>query len=99
MTFDTQAAGFFTANDDRFSFHESADVFETDGGFMNGDTENLRDRIHLMTGGNGADDRACPAAILFQMIKGQSKNLVGCEPGSILIYDTKAVGITIEPKT
>ena len=98
VTFDAQAAGFFAADNDGFAFHQCADVFETDRCFMNFDAEQVGDGIDLMAGGDGADDRAGPAAVFLQMIERQRQNLVGREPRAVLVDNAEAIGVAVEAK-
>ena len=69
VAFHAQSAGFFAADNDRLAFHQCADVFEADRRLVDFHAEQLRDGIDLMAGRNGANHRAGPAAILFQMIQ------------------------------
>ena len=66
VTFHTKPAGFLAADNDRFAFHERADVFETNWRFVNFYAQHFGDCIDLMARGHGADHRAGPAAILFK---------------------------------
>ena len=98
MTFDAQAARFFAANDDRFAFHQRADVFEADGRLINFHAKQFRDRVHLMARRHGAHDRARPPAILFQMIQRERQNLVRRQPRSVLVHNAKTIRVAIETK-
>ena len=57
---DTQAAGFFAADDDRLALHQRADVFEADGRLVDFHAEHFRHGVHLMARRHGANDRAGP---------------------------------------
>ena len=54
--------------------------------------------INLMAGGHGADDSTGPTPILLQVVKREGENLVRSEPGPILVDDSEAIGIAVEPK-
>src|SRR5439155_26447590 len=96
MALDAQSARFFAADDDRFAFHQGADVFEANRGFMHFHAEQTCDSINLMARGYGPYRRAGPAAIVLQMIKSQCEDLVGSQPGPVLIHNAKPFGFTIQ---
>src|SRR5438067_134340 len=65
---------------------------------MNFDSKQLGNGIDLMAGRYRADDRARPAAILFQMIERQRQHLVGSQPGAILIDNAEPIGVAVQSK-
>ena len=99
VPFDTQAAGFFTADNDGFALHQRADVFEADGRFVDFYAENFGHGVHLMTCGHGAHHRTGPAAVFLQMIQRQRENLVRRQPGAVFVHNAEAVGVTVEAET
>src|SRR3954464_5183454 len=48
---------------------------------------------------DGAHDGACPAPILFQMVERESEDLVWCQPGPILIHNSKTIRVSIEAES
>ena len=96
VALDAQAAGFLTADDDGLAFHQGADVFEADGGFVDLHTEHRGDGVHLVAGGDGADDGASPAPVLLEVIQSEGEHLVRSEPSAVAIHDAEAVGVAIE---
>src|SRR5450756_3146013 len=49
-----------------------------------------------MAGRDSAHDGTGPAAVFFEVIQREREDLVGREPGAILVHDAKTVGIAIE---
>src|SRR5439155_5046112 len=96
VTLDTQSAGFLASNNDRFAFHQRADVFETDWRLIDLHAEQLGDGVDLMTGGHGANHRARPAAVFLQVVEGERQYLVRRQPRAALIDDAEAVRTPVE---
>ena len=65
VTFDAEAAAFLAADNDRFTLHECAYVFEAHRSFVQWHTEMRGNGIDHMAGGHGAHGSAGPAAVFL----------------------------------
>src|SRR5512133_929227 len=96
MALYAKPAGLLASHNDWFGFHERADVFKANRGFINLNPEHLRDGIDLVTGRNRPHDSTGPTPVLLQMIKSQGQDLIGRNPGAVLVDDAKPVGVSIQ---